>query len=125
MKKTTAARRTLLMGASVVVAALFSGCAVYSTPVVPPKGLIYTNIKHPITTQYNNSPTGPLARKASESKTAFFHDYILTGFSAGWDDAKVADIARKGGIKDVSYAELEAMEILGVYAEFRVTVYGQ
>ncbi len=116
--------RTVSLLAVIGAAVMSGGCSYYSTPVVPPKGLIYTHVKHPITADYNGNPTGSAVKSHRSKKIIYIHDWLLTGFSAGLDDAKVSSIAREGGISEVSYAEVEVTEILGFYAEFDVTVYG-
>lgn len=103
--------------------AFTAGCATYRAPVIPPKGWIFTNVKHPLTADYNASPAGNQLRVSSRH-TQFFWDWLLTGIKIGWDEADIDSIARRGGISEVSYAEVEVTEILGFYAKFEVSVYG-
>jgi len=62
--------------------------------------------------------------RAASSKTLYFHDMLLTGMNFAWEEASVPEIARSGGIQNVTYADYEMLNILGVYAEFRINVYG-
>jgi len=115
----------LLRWAALLVAISFvTGCVYYAAPVKPPLGGIFTEIKAPLTTDYNGSPTGASMMKASKSNTRYLYIPFLYTSSFGWDDVAIGKIAREGGIKDVSYADYELFSVLGVYAEFTVNVYG-
>ena len=103
---------------------LLTGCAFYNAPVVPPQGFLFSNIKAPLTVNVNETPCGPQTRQYSKSSTMYFHDILLTGMNFAWDDAAIAEIARRGGIEHVAFADYEALCVLGVFAKFTVHVYG-
>lgn len=103
---------------------LCAGCACPNTEVIPPQGGLVTYVKAPLTTQFNGNPCGA-DKKFSESQTFLFCPWPLTGslnISAG--DSKIKEIAGRGGIDQVSYADYEFLSILGIYAQFTVNVYG-
>ena len=114
-----------LLGGLMAVAAL-NGCAAnYVTPVKPPTGFLYSKYSAPLTVNFNNTPCDESLIKASESKTFFVHDWLLTGISVAWGDADVARVAREAGIVEIAYADHEFLNILGFYATFTINVYGQ
>lgn len=96
----------------------------YMTPVKPPMGLLFCNYKAPLTTDFRNNPTSSKIIKASKSKTYYFHEILLTKMPIAWGDAEISEIARKANIKEISYAEYELLNVLGIYAEFTINLYG-
>jgi hypothetical protein len=48
---------------------------------------------------------------------------ILGAIAIG--DASVDAIAKKGGIKKISYVDIESFSVLGIYAKLTVYVYGE
>lgn len=113
------------LAALVFVAVFGTSCAFYTAPVVPPNGLLFTNIKAPLTVHYDKTPVGRDSKKYSARSTKYFRDFLITGLGFAWDEAAVSTIVREGGIEKVAYADYEALCILGIYAEFTVEVYGQ
>lgn len=127
MREKRRSRRPGGIAAAACLAAglLLSGCAVgYQAPVRPPVGLLFTQVKAPLTADFGGNPVGPGVRKVSRTNTSYVWDALLTGMSFAWGDAAVQKIAKEGGIEKVSYADYEIMSILGVYATFTVNVYG-
>jgi hypothetical protein len=117
---------------------LFTGCAIRAKrqlEVVPPTGVIYTSVKAPLTTDFVGNPCGPWKKKASQSYTNYFWLPIplpLVGFpECAWGDAQIKEIAKKGGIKEVSFADYELLTILeipflgfAIYECLTINVYG-
>ena len=104
-----------------------TGCATfvnYETQVVPMRAGLIENFSAPLMTNFNNTNVGKGNIKATSKKTLYFHDMLLTGMSFAWDNVSIPEIARKGGIKHVTYADYEVLNILGVYAQFQINVYG-
>jgi hypothetical protein len=121
--------RLLVCGTLLLVAmGCLSGCAwmAYQAPVKPPLGGIFTEIKAPLTPNFNANPTGEATAKASKSYTRYLYIplYGPQFFSFGWDRAAIAEIAQQGGLQEVSYADYELFSVLGIYSEFTVNVYG-
>jgi len=105
--------------------ALSTGCLThYSTPVKPPTGALFYSIKAPLTVEFDNTPCGPSVKKYAHSNTAYFREFLFTRIDFAWDDVAIANLAREGGIEEISYADYEALNILGIYSKFTVNVYG-
>ncbi|MBN1902318.1 hypothetical protein JW926_13415 [Candidatus Sumerlaeota bacterium] len=101
-----------------------SGCVTYETPVRPPMGFLFTKFKAPLMTDFHKTDTGANVMKTSMKKTYYFHEFLLTGINVAWGEADIPEIAAKGGIQTVTYADYEFLNVLGVYAEFQVNVHG-
>ncbi|GEM_PF-282096 len=101
-----------------------AGCAAYLAPVKPPQGFLYQSVKAPLTVKYNGNPCGDAVKKVSMSKTSYFLEPFLTHLDFAWDDAAIEKIAREGGIRKVSYADYETLNVLGIYRTFTIHVYG-
>lgn len=126
MRITHVFRFALALAVTAVVLPL-SGCAgwtLYSAPVKPPQGALFVDVKAPLTAEFNATPVGADLKKVSKTKTGFFRDFIFTGGTMAWDDVAIAEIARRGGIEEVAYADYELFNILGIYGTFTVNVYG-
>lgn len=103
------------------------GCAgfvTHQTAVTPPRGFLFEVYKAPLTTDFNHTKVGTNdIIKFSSSKTSYLLE-LHTGATAAWDAASVPEIARKGGIQHVTYADYEVLNILDIYATFTINVYG-
>jgi hypothetical protein len=93
-----------------------TGCTYYVAPVMPPPGLLYTNVKAPIDTDVQSNPVGP--RMGSASTTS-----ILGLLSFG--DASVETATRRGNLSTVNHLDYEFLNILFVYQKFTVNAYGE
>jgi len=106
---------------------LLGGCALMNkTAVRPPMGILFCDIKAPITTEYPNTPRGQ--KIGSTVSTRFFQDIIFTGLSFAWDDASLKNAIQTFNANSTAkadYAEYEFFHVLGVYAEFRINYYGK
>ena len=120
-----AAIRALMRVAALGAGLVSAGCASYGTEVMPPGGAIYSHIRAPLTTDFHANPVGAVTKKASSSATKFLH-IPLGGLplSFSWDSAAIQKIAADGGISTVSYADYEFLNVLGIWSEFTVHVYG-
>ena len=94
-----------------VVCLTFTGCAaaVHS----PVQSLVYTNVKAPLAA---TGKSGVVLRSGAASATSFL------GVAAG--DASIRAAARAGGITDIHYVDFHSKSILGLYAKYTTTVYG-
>lgn len=110
--------------ALLVAIGFITGCVYYQAPVVPPLGGVYTSLKAPLTPNFQKNPTGSGTAKVSQKFTHYFYEPLITHSSFAWDDVAIAKIAREGGIKEVSYADYEILNVLGIYQRFTVHVYG-
>ena len=93
-----------------------TGCSIVA-PVVPPQGLLYSQTKAPISTDFANTPVGSKQGQASASCVL---GLIATG------DCSIQTAAQEGGIKTITHADYEFMSVLGsVYSKTTVIVYGE
>jgi|SRR6056297_709712 len=121
-------RKYFLLSGLIILLAGTIGCGIFvrhQTAVTPPRGFLLETYKAPLMTDFRNKTNvSKSSIKVSSSKTLYFHDMLLTGMNFAWEEASVPEIARSGGIQNVTYADYEMLNILGVYAEFRINVYG-
>lgn len=111
--------------AGVLVTLCMTGCVVpWSTPVKPPPGLIYSNVKAPLTYDFHGQKVGAANTKMAEENTTYFAVPFFSYVSFAWDKSAIEGIAKKGGINEISHADYEYYTILGLYSKFKVKVYG-
>ena len=109
-----------------VLALLLTGCAAqYLTDVRPPQGILVTSIKAPLTCDFHNTDVNTDDLKVAKRKTNYFSGFLITGLDFAWGEVDVPEIARRAGINEVCFAEYEILNVLGIYAEFTVYVYGR
>jgi hypothetical protein len=93
-----------------VVALLIPGCAT---------GLIYTHTWQPLTLDMrgtNIASTGG----AGDIKHIQFH-----ALGVAWDSAAIGDIAKKYGINELYFADIETLSVLRIWNQYTVRVYGK
>jgi len=100
-----------LCGAAIVGVALLSGCA---SPY--PMGALYTELKLP-TAATSNASTAK--EKVGTSMCTSVLGLVATG------DASLETAMKNGGITKIHHVDWDAKNILGVYGEYRCTVYGE
>jgi len=94
---------------------LMAGCAgVYAAPVIPPPGMVYSNVSAPIGTEGGDVPDS-MGQASSES---------VLGLVA-WGDASVKTAAQNGGLKTVDHVDYKLYNVLGIYSKFTTVVYGE
>ncbi|MDD5059617.1 MAG: TRL-like family protein [Candidatus Omnitrophica bacterium] len=91
------------------VAVMLNGCA---TPY--PMGMIYTEIKAPVSA----ADGGVTYSKIGTSRATSILGLVATG------DCSIKAAASEGGIKTIKYVDYDAKNILGIYGEYITTVYG-
>jgi len=100
---------------------LLSGCGslgtVYSFRGV---GLLYTHTVHPLSRHREPATVVRTAAASGNMKEIEFR-YV----SIQWDDKAIGEIARKGGIETIHFADLETRSyVLGIWKRHTVRVYG-
>lgn len=95
------------------LAIMTSGCLV--APVIPPTGMIFTDIKAPL--DYNMNETKNASRSGM-SETMSIVGLIALG------DGSIKAAAQNGGITTIHSADYEYFNIIGVYQRYRTVVYG-
>lgn len=94
------------------LAVAFGAMGCIGAPIVPPLGLIYTDIDAPLT----------LAGKAGSRRGEASVTSILGLVSTG--DGSVKAAAAAGGIKQVVRVDYEFYNVLGVYQRYTTVAYG-
>jgi hypothetical protein len=97
----------------IVVAALFlSSCAyVTRSPVI---GSIYTDVKSPLTATSNANSS-----KVGTAEATSILGIVATG------DASIQTAAKSAGITKIHHVDEESMSILGLFAKYKIFVYGE
>ena len=99
---------------------LLPGCvSAPKAPFAPSSGLFYTEIKAPLTTDFNKQKITKTYGQASSTHVAY---YILS-FAIGDDSINKA--IKDGMLKNAAYADYEWFSILGIYGKLKVNAYGE
>jgi hypothetical protein len=104
-------QRTIGLFASLMLLVGSLGCV--AAPVVPPIGLIYSNVDAPITL----GPSDTAGRRGEASVKAWF-GLVSTG------DGSVKAAADNGGITDVKRVDYEFKNVLFFYQRYTTVVHG-
>ncbi len=83
------------------------------------RGLLYTHIKTPLDTNMSQTPSGLNNAKGDIKHLTIYNVSVL------WDSNAIGDIAKKNGMESVYYADLEEFNILGVWKQYTVHIYGK
>lgn len=94
-----------------VLAAFLTSCAFVGSPVT---GVIYTGVKAPIVATSNS-----LGSKVGMAQA----QSILGAIAIG--DASIQTAAKSAGITKISHVDYEALSVLGIFASYKVYVYGE
>lgn len=91
---------------------------------IKPVGLIYTNIKLPLTKNLHHTPVPavkPPTDRVLEIKEPFsgFDIYVEVGSNA------IGDIAKANGMENLYFADQEIFSVLGVWTTTRTFLYGE
>ncbi len=89
-----------------------TGCM--SAPFMPPMGA-FTQVKAPLSVDYDKAPIGA---KRGESAAIAILGLVATG------DASVQTAAEAGGIKTIAHVDYEYLNVLGIFQQVKVVVYG-
>lgn len=103
-------KKTIALAIALLFALPFLGCI--AAPVVPPTGLMYTDLQAPLT--FRAEPT---------TKRGTASTYSILALVA-WGNGGVHAAAQNGGIREVKNVEYEFYNVLGVYQRYTTVVYG-
>jgi hypothetical protein len=92
---------------------LLTGC--YYSPVVPPIGVVFSDVKAPMDTELDSTDMGT---KSGEAETCSILGLV------SWGDASIEEAAKNGGLQTVKHADYEFFTVLGVYSTYTTVVYG-
>lgn len=104
---------SVMLAAILLLTLATFGC--YSAPVMPPGGVLYTDIDSTL----NTEPTGEFigTRKGESSSKS------ILGIVA-WGDSSVEAAARNGLITEPKHIDYNFYNVLGVYQRFTTIVHG-
>jgi hypothetical protein len=102
-------RRAGALGAVIAAAALAAGCST---------GLIYRHTTVPLDRNIERTPLAPVERSSGVKHLEF-------RVSVRFDSNAIGDLARKEGLKTIHYADLETFNLLGIWRQYTVHVYGE
>jgi len=102
--------KKLSLALAACVALSVVGCV--AAPVVPPLGIVYTDIQAPL------APKGEVGSKRGTSHVTAYLGLFSTG------NASVRQAAANGNITEVKLVDYEFKNVLGVYQRYTTVVYG-
>ncbi len=97
----------------VVAISYLTGCVAYSTS--PVTGVLYTDVKAPVTATASDTA----AMKSGSATVTSVLGLVATG------DASIEAAAKNGGITKIHHVDYSSKSVLGIYAVYTVTVYGE
>ena len=100
---------------------LLAGCllslnACLVAPVVPPIGMVFSDLKAPLDIDYDKTA---VSGKQGVSESTSILGLVALG------DASASAAAEQGHIKIINHADYEYYNVLGVYQRYRTVVYGE
>jgi len=95
----------------VALALLFSGC-------------VYVHTVQPLTLNMDRTPV-VAGEKTGSLKLITFPPLSGSYQLVAWDSAAIGDIAKKQGMQEVYFADLETFSILRVWNQYTVHIYGK
>jgi hypothetical protein len=81
-------------------------------------GCIYSHTIEPLMTDYQSTPVGD-GHSSGDVKTVTFY------VSVEWDKNGIGAIAKKHGIEEIYYADIEETRVLSFWQQRKVHVYGR
>ncbi|MCX6171534.1 MAG: TRL-like family protein [Flavobacterium sp.] len=90
---------------------LISSCAMVKSPL---SGYVYTGVKAPVTATSNSNST----KVGTSNATS-----ILGWFAFG--DASIDAAAKSAGISKIHHVDEQSTSVLGIFASYKVFVYGE
>jgi len=99
---------------------LFSGCQQYLL-----HGVLYTNIKIPLTKNINNTPTLHTATPIQGKIIKLTEPFTGYGLYTEMYSNAIGDIAQKNGIQKIYFADQEIYNVLGIWSSTTIHVYGE
>jgi hypothetical protein len=101
-----------MFAVSLSIVALMSSCAMVNrSPLV---GVLYTNVKSPSLVTNNSN-----ASKVGTAEATSILGIVATG------DASIDAAAKSAGITKIHHVDEESTSILGLFAKYKVFVYGE
>ena len=95
---------------TLIAVLLVSGCM---------SGVIYTHTWQPLTVDMDRT------RVVSTGGSGDIKHIAIYMASVAWDSAAIGDIAKKQGLHELYFADLETFSVLRIWNQYTVHVYGQ
>lgn len=106
-------RKIAIMVLMTGFAIMLSGC--YSAPVVPPRGLLYADVRAPMTTETR----GAIGKRQGMAMATTWMGVYCKG------DASITAAARDGSIMEIDHVEYHYTNFLGLVQTFTTIAYGR
>lgn len=90
---------------------MLSSCATVQSPLT---GTIYTDVKSPVAVTSNSNST-----KAGSSEATSILGLFATG------DASIENASKMGNISKIHHVDQHSTSFLGIFAKYKITVYGE
>lgn len=87
-------------------------------------GCLYIHTVQPLTTDMHNTPVGNVEKTDSLKVIAFPTPSGSQPFIA-WDKAAIGEVAKKEGMNEVYFADVERFSILTIWNKYTIHVYGK
>ena len=105
-------KKFLTVTALFTIAVILTSCSAYvASPVL---GTIYTDVKYPVAVTSNSNAT-----KVGSSKATSILGIIATG------DASIDKAAKNAGITKIHHVDAHSTNVLGIFANYEILVYGE
>lgn len=87
-------------------------------------GCLYSHTREPLTVNMHRTSVAGVEKEGSLQLITFppiIGNYRLIA----WGSAAIGDVAKKEGMQEVSYADLEIFSVLRIWNQYTVHVYGK
>jgi hypothetical protein len=96
--------------AAITLMLLITGCGA---------GIIYTHTVTPLTLDMHHT------KVVQTGKTGDIKHIQIGRIGVAWDSVAFGDIAKKYGMKELYFADLETLKVLGIWNQYTVHLYGK
>jgi hypothetical protein len=110
-------RRAACLGMAVLLCVLW-GCA------IQPRGIIYTNLRLPLTRDVHHTPT-PVERPKFSRTLEIKEPISGLGLYVQVDSNAIGDIAKRNGMQTLYFADRHFFSILGIWTTDKTILYGE
>jgi len=87
-------------------------------------GILYTHTVKPLTVDMHRTPVVP-AEKEGSVKVISFPQFGGEYRLVAWDSAAIGDVAKKQGMTEVYFADVETFSILQIWNRYTIHIYGK
>ena len=99
------------------------------TPVEPPPGFIFSQYQAPLKYDFtqDGEPTNVKEMKKVTLTSRYINLWPLSGsayLSSAWTEPESEEAVEESGFSRVHYSDYETLNVLGVYIEFDIHMYG-